>query len=87
MIEDGEWEFFQSYGELGPAEVLKGQLVSGGVPARVQALTLDVGIDSEFSVFVPVSLAHRARWLVKQLPLSEGELEYLATGKLSDEDH
>lgn len=33
-------------------------------------------------MFVPKSLVHRARWIAAQLPVSDEELEYLATGKL-----
>jgi len=31
---------------------------------------------------VPKVLAHRARWIVAQLPMSDAELEFLATGIL-----
>jgi hypothetical protein len=31
-------------------------------------------------------LAHRARWIVAQLPLTDAELEFLATGKLPRQD-
>ena len=82
MIDDPEWELFRSFSDLGPAEVLKGKLETGGVPARLQPMTLESGVDGEFSVFVPRPLAHRARWLVNQLPMSDTELEYLATGHL-----
>jgi hypothetical protein len=46
------------------------------------ARTLENALESNFGVFVLRSLAHRARWIVAQLPPSDEELEYLATGKL-----
>ncbi len=36
----------------------------------------------EFSELCLKELAHRARWIVAQLPPSDAELDFLATGKL-----
>ena len=47
--------------------------------------TIDAAIKGKFQVFVDANLAHRARWIMNQVDFSDGELEFLATGKLSDE--
>jgi len=39
-------------------------------------------VETTFVVFVLKKLAHRARWIVAQLPPSDAELDFLATGKL-----
>jgi hypothetical protein len=39
-------------------------------------------METHFVVFVLKKLAHRARWITAQLPPSDAELEFLATGKL-----
>jgi hypothetical protein len=36
-------------------------------------------------LMIDASLEHRARWLLKLQPVSEAELEYLATGRLAPE--
>lgn len=43
-------------------------------------------METHFVVFVPKKLAHRARWMVAQLPPSDAELEFLATGKLPGQE-
>jgi len=48
----------------------------------VEARALSSGIESQFVVYVLKELAHRARWIVAQLPPSDAELDFLATGKL-----
>jgi len=52
------------------------------VPAKVVPRSLENGLESKYCVFVASNLAHRARWVVSQLPPTDEELEYLATGKL-----
>ncbi len=80
-----DWEMFGSYEERNAALVLCEQLKAGGCPAMFEPRTLANAIDATYCVFVPKSLAHRARWIVAQLPVSDAELEYLATGKLPGE--
>ena len=77
-----EWELFKAYPELSTAEALRLQLEHHGVPARIQAKTLEMGLEAKFCVFVSKALAHRARWVLAQLPFTDAELDYLATGKL-----
>ena len=76
------WEGFRTFENRGPAEALKSWLEFEGVPCRIEAQVLENGLESNFRLYVKVGLAHRARWIVGQLPPSEAELEFLATGKL-----
>lgn len=57
-----------------------------GVPARVETRSLESGIEAQHCVLVGAALAHRARWVVAQLPPSDEELNYLATGKLPGQE-
>jgi hypothetical protein len=43
-------------------------------------------LNTSFCVFVDKSLAHRARWITAQLPPTDAELDYLATGKLPGQE-
>jgi hypothetical protein len=56
------------------------------VPARIEGRSLQSGREAEFWVFVHRSLAHRARWIVAQLPPTDEELTFLATGELPGSD-
>ena len=47
-------------------------------PAKASPRKLASGLETEYRVYVPCSLAHRARWIVGQLPVSDEELESLA---------
>jgi len=77
-----EWVAFRSFPDESAAVALCGQLRSGDCPAEVQPRALSASVDTEYCVFVPKSLEHRARWIVSQLPISDEELDFLATGKL-----
>ena len=77
-----EWELFRTFDDQGPAEAMRTWLIHEKVPTKVEARALENAIESKFCVFVQSSLAHRARWIVAQLPPSDEELEFLATGKL-----
>lgn len=79
-----EWKLFQTFSDRGSAEALVAVLGSEGVPARVESSKLVAGIEARHGVLVPVSLLHRAKWVLADSDLSESELDYLATGKLSD---
>jgi len=81
-----EWGLFKVFPDLSAAEALRLQLEHHGVPTRVESRALEVGLEAQFCVFVSKTLAHRARWVVAQLPLTDAELDYLATGKLPGND-
>jgi hypothetical protein len=82
MSNGDDWEFFRSFPDLGPAEAMRVWLQHEQVPAKVEARSLESGVEHQYCVFVAKRLAHRARWIVAQLPPSDEELEFLATGKL-----
>ena len=64
------------------AEVLAGMLRSECVPAEVRTSSPLPGIVDGATVFVPASLAHRARWLINSSKVSDAELVFAATGQL-----
>lgn len=82
MNTDNRWESFRGFGKRGAAEALCVQLQHDGVPCKVEVRALESGIETHYWVLVPKSLAHRARWITAQLPPTEEELTFLATGKL-----
>ena len=85
-LEDlGEWECFRAFPQEHSAGALAGQLHAGDCPAKVNARALANGVETEYCVFVPRSLVHRARWIASQLPISDEELEFLAVGSLRSE--
>lgn len=61
-------------------------LQAEGVPCRVEARALREALEAEFSVLVSSHLLHRAKWIYAQLPPSESELVFLATGQLPGEE-
>jgi hypothetical protein len=82
MGAEERWEVFRTFDDIGSAEVMCSWLLREEVPAKVVPRTLENGLEAAFCIFVVSRLAHRARWVVAQLPPSDEELEYLATGKL-----
>jgi len=80
-----EWELFRVFPDLNAAEALRLQLEYHSVPTRMESKALEVGLESQFCVYVSKALAHRARWVVAQLPVTDAELEFMATGKLPGE--
>src|SRR5260221_394840 len=83
---DPEYEAFRTYPDRGAADSMCSWLEFEGVPAYVRPRALSAAMEAEFVVFVLKKLAHRARWIVQQLPPTDAELEYLATGKLPGKD-
>jgi hypothetical protein len=78
-----DWEVLQTYGSASAAEVDAGYLRSEGVAAKVRPLGDIPGTDNGAQLMVDSMLVHRARWLLKFDPVSDAELEYLATGSLA----
>jgi hypothetical protein len=81
-----EYEEFRVFPDRGPADSLASWLEFEGVPSYVEPRALSAALETQFVVFVLKKLAHRARWVTNQLPPSDAELEYLATGKLPGQD-
>lgn len=79
---NGEWEEFRVFPDRGPADSMCSWLELEGVPSYLEPRALASGIETDFVVLVAKKLAHRARWIVAQLPPTDAELEFLATGKL-----
>jgi hypothetical protein len=82
MTTNEHWDVFRSFTDVGSAEVMCSWLLRENVPAKVEARSLESGREAEFCVLVNRRLAHRARWVVAQLPPTDEELEFLATGQL-----
>lgn len=84
MLREDEWEFFRGYPTKAEAIVVSKHLEIEGVPNDIQEHgVLTAGL-AEYWIVVQCSLAHRARWLVAQLPPNDSELNYLATKKLGE---
>ncbi|MBI4987528.1 MAG: hypothetical protein HZC23_01805 [Rhodocyclales bacterium] len=86
MSASDRWEEFKVFSSRGPAEALLAQLGLNQVPAKIETRALEGCIEMQFCVLVGSHLAHRARWIVAQLPPTEEELAFLATGKLPGQD-
>ena len=80
-----EWRLLQKYSSAWAAEADAAYLRGEGVAAEVQAFRDIPGTDQGASLMVDATLEHRARWLLKLEPVSEAELEYLATGTLESQ--
>ena len=79
---DGEYEEFKVFTDRASADAMCSWLEFEGVPCFVEARHLTMA----FAVCVLKKLAHRARWIVAQLPPTDAELDYLATGKLPGQE-
>ena len=79
-----EWQLFETLTDLGSAKVRIAVLEREGVPARLVSNRLALGLEEGYHVFVPANLLHRAKWVSSQSRLSDAELDYLATGELTD---
>ena len=77
-----EWEQFGVFGDRASAASLVGLLHTEGVPAQIDESSPVPGLDEMFRVLVPSRLAHRARWIVATMDVTESELDFLATGEL-----
>lgn len=73
-----------SSGDEASAETLACMLRTEGVPATVRVISPVPGVIEEVQVRVPVSLAHRAKWLIKASKVSDEELRFAATGELGE---
>lgn len=81
-----ELELFRTFPDRGPAEAMRLWLEYAGVPCMIEARALENARESQFCVFVGKKLAHRARWVVAQLPPTDAELDFLAAGRLPGQE-
>jgi hypothetical protein len=82
MIREKDWEPFSSFPNEASASVVAEYLRRNDCPAQVAAGSPWPDAPTAAVVLVPGEFMHRARWLWSQRELTEGELEYLVTGKL-----
>ena len=80
MSRECAWVVFESRDDSASAAMLRSQLELEGVATRVQIHGVP-GL-STFNVLVPAEMLHRARWITRQEPPNDAELEFLATGRL-----
>ena len=71
--------------DLGSAEALVGLLRAEEIPAVVEEAGLVAGLPASYRILVDPRHAYRARWVLQPSDVTEGELEFLATGKLGGE--
>jgi len=81
-----EWAEFQSYLSASKAEFDAAYLSSEGIPARVTAHTILPGQPGRAILWVNPAQHERATWLLKVPPVTEAELEFLATGRLPNSE-
>ena len=80
------WKILDSYEDQTTAEALAELLRNGGVPAKVEVDSPIPGLVENVRVVVSDKLLHRAKWIINQEPVSQRELEYVATSELADSE-
>ena len=75
-----------AFADEASAEVLAGMLRSEGVPVEVRPVSPWPGLVDEVRVYVPTSLAHRARWFISSSKVTDAELKFAATGELGEDN-
>lgn len=80
-MQNKSWVGVAVYSDRMSAEATLGLLAGEGLPAYISSDEHVPGLGSNFSVFVPPDLLHRAQWVLQQPPVSETELTYLALGE------
>ena len=75
-----------AFADEASAEVLAGMLRSEDVPVEVRPISPLPGIVDEVQVYVPASLAHRARRFINSSEVTDAELNFAATGELGGEN-
>jgi hypothetical protein len=82
VTQNNSWVGVAVFPDRMSAEATLRLLTDEALPAYVSSDDHVPGLGSSFFVLVPRDLLHRAQWLLQQLPISEKELTYLATGEL-----
>ena len=80
------WRVAATLSDTASADAIAQLLRLEGVECLVISDSALMGKASSAQVLVPNALAHRARWILAQSQVSEAELDYLATGRLWDDD-
>ena len=76
------WSEFRSYPSASEAEVDAAYLRSEGIESMVTNHSTLPGQPGRAIIWLEHSLHERAGWLLKLPPVTDSELEFLATGKL-----
>jgi hypothetical protein len=85
-VNKSTWVGVDAYPDRFSAEAIVGLLASEGVPAYIASDEPIPGLGRNFSVLVPPELVQRACRVLKQAPVGDSELTYLATGELPGQD-
>ena len=79
-----DWQPLLEFQTRMSAEIIQQLLEEADVPTHLSPGGLAAGIEVDFRLSVPPSLAHRARWILANSDFSESELCFLATGEMGD---
>jgi hypothetical protein len=85
-VDEHTWVTVAVYSDRLSAEATLGLLAPNEIPAYISSDEHVPGLGIRFAVLVPSDAVHRARWILRAPPISEGELTYLATGELTEND-
>jgi Putative prokaryotic signal transducing protein len=77
------WEWLEDCPDHLAAEVVAGLLRAESVPVYIQDEAAIPGLVRSSRIFVPENFMHRAKWVLAQTPISDAELEWLASAQLS----
>jgi hypothetical protein len=86
FLEDSEWCPFLAFRDRVSAGIVAAILESESVPITIETGSLFAGVEADFCLLVPSSLAHRARWVLAQSDFTDSELNFLATGQLGQHE-
>jgi hypothetical protein len=75
-------ELIGQFSDRGSADAIAGILQGEGVHSTVEPHGLLAGVSAGYRVLVDPRQLHRARWVLRESDLSDGELSFLATGEL-----
>ena len=70
-----DWQPLETFSTYLAAEIAAGVLRADAVPVRIESFGVVPGLEQGSRLLVPVSLLHRARWLLGQAQVSDAELD------------
>ena len=79
--EPSDWAEFETYSSASEAEINAAFLRSEGIPTRVTVHSNLPGQAGSALLWLDRSHFDRARWFLKLPPVTDAELEFLATGE------
>jgi hypothetical protein len=79
------WAIVARVPTFSEAEVIKLLLETENVETDIQAID-SINPTAGFNLLVEADLVHRAKWILKNQGITNGELSYLATGELQKEN-